>query len=350
MIADSAITGGNLEERQREFALKISPSADGKALIGFSGDQHHGTRLMHHVAGLAAGQEALNFLIEGQREYQSTEFAYAYEDKIGFHLFRISGGSAQALPAFHLGIADAFDHFQRVQHDASIDYAPEAIKTFFAASRASDPIPNSLGQAITSLLRVFAERTGRDVGGWVTSYWLSREGAFLCGYGYAVSDPILSVLGPGSIVPHGSAEHGGFGLSVTELGNRRGVVVYWLQQPGGRVFVKTEDGYKALSIEGRPSDFIARATAAVGEKVEIFFGEQPPGRPDSITVLHDETGRPSMAVAKHGDTFSFSVLNVQSPFKSKAAMNLDPTKDNRTRCFRATTSTSQFQRTKARPR
>src|SRR6266571_4959534 len=88
------------------------------------------------------------------------------------------------------------------------------------------------------MLRLFAERSERAVGGWVTPYYLTREGAFLCGYGYAVSGPVLTRIGPGSTVPHGTAEAGDFELSLTELGVLRGVIVYWLQRPEGAMFLK----------------------------------------------------------------------------------------------------------------
>jgi hypothetical protein len=41
MIADTAISGGKLEARERDNQIKISPSADARALVGFSGDEHH---------------------------------------------------------------------------------------------------------------------------------------------------------------------------------------------------------------------------------------------------------------------------------------------------------------------
>jgi hypothetical protein len=116
------------------------------------------------------------------------------------------------------------------------------------------------------MLQVFAERSERDVGGWVTPYLLTKEHAFLCGYAYSVSDPILTKIGPGSIVPHGTSEAGGFGLSVTEVGDCEGVIVYWLQQPGGTVFITGEQGYTTHHFEGRPSEFITRASTAVGRK------------------------------------------------------------------------------------
>ena len=166
------------------------------------------------------------------------------------------------------------------------------------------------------MLRLFAERTEKDVGGWVTPYHLTRDGAFLCSYGYAVSDPILSKIGPGSIIPHGTVEAGGFGLSLTELGVLQGVVVYWLQRPGGTVFLKAANGYEARDFEGTPADFVEKASQGVGQRVDVFFGEQSHGPPDSITIMRDENGVPSMAIAKHGRSFSSSVLNVARPFRS----------------------------------
>jgi hypothetical protein len=322
MIADAAISGGDAGLRQREYELKAAPSRDGLALLGFSGDHHHGTRLMSEASSLPAGPEAANLLLEGHREYPSVDFAYAYAVDGVPHLIRISQGEAQEIPALYLGGKDAFEHFQRIQHSAAIDYAPEAIKTFVVGSRAPDPLSDRLPGAITSMLRLFAERSERDVGGWVTPYFLSSTGAFLCGYGYAVSDPILTKIGPGSEIPHGTAEEGGFGLSVTELGHGMGVVVYWLQQPGGTVFVRRHFGYEPRSFDGRPSEFIECASASTGQQVELFFSDEPHGPPQAITVMRDENGVPSMAIARHGNAFSISVLNVAAPFRSRAALNL----------------------------
>ena len=226
------------------------------------------------------------------------------------------------MPTLHLGLTDAFEHFQRIRHDAEINPIPETVSIFFTGSRATEPVPDGLGTAVTSMLRLFAERSERDVGGWPVAYHLNGEGVFLCGYVYSVSDPILTKIGPGSIVPPGTAEAGGFGLSVTELGRGDGVVVYWLQQPGGSVFRRTADGYEVLKFDGSPSQFKERASAALGRPIEIHFNEEPAGPPQSVTVFRDERGAPSMALARHGDALSFSVLNVGTPFRSSASVNL----------------------------
>jgi hypothetical protein len=235
---------------------------------------------------------------------------------------RIAEGSVRELPTLHLGVSEAFNHFQRVQLDPNIDPTPEAVRTFLHGSRA--PVPDGLLRAITSMLRVFAERSERDVGGWVTPYFLTSVGAFLCAYAYAVSDPILTKIGPGASIPHGTAEAGGFGLSVTEIGNSEGIAVYWLQQPGGLIFIRSRAGYQVHRIEGTPSEFTERASSVCGKSVELFFGGDSPGPPDSITIMRDENGIPSAAIALKGRTFSVSVLNVGTPFRTRAPLDLPP--------------------------
>lgn len=322
MVSDTAISGGNLEARQREYYPKIEPSDNGRALVGFAGDQHHGARLARNAARLATGTPAVQFLLEGHREHPSVDFVYAYTDELRPHLIRVRDNKAEELTTLHLGETDAFSHFQRIQHDLEIDFAPEAIKMFVAGSRASEQLPQGLSVAIVAMLRLFAERAEHDVGGWPVPYLLTAQGAFLCGYAYAVSDPIMSKLGPGSIVPHGTAEAGGFGLSLTELGVGQGMVVYWLQRPGGNVFVKAAEGYAVHTFDGPPSVFKEKATSAIGQRVEIFFGDTPIEPLTSITVVRDEHGLPSMAIAKHGNSFSFSILNLGHPFRARASLPL----------------------------
>jgi hypothetical protein len=324
MIADSAITGGELQPREREYGLKVAPSRDGRAIIGYAGDQHHGTRVLNSAASTSVGASTVSQLLDEHRRYPSVDFAYAFSDETGVHLFRISEGTADELTAFHLGQPDAFDHFQRIRHATKIDFAPEAVKTFFTGARAPTPVPETLNTAISSMLRLMAERSERDVGGWVTPYFLTDAGAFLCGYGYSVSDPILNQIGPGASLPHGTPEAGGFGLSLTEISPNEGVIVYWLQQPGGLVFLRTNEGYTLQGFQGRPAEFIQLASQTTGKKIQILFSEKPAEQPEVITVMRDENGIPSMAIAKHGDTFSFSVLNVGSPFRSRATTSLSP--------------------------
>jgi hypothetical protein len=104
--------------------------------------------------------------------------------------------------------------------------------------------------------------------------------------------------------------------------------VYWLQQPGGSIFTRTAGGYE-VAIEGPPSLFKERASIALGQSIEIMFNDQPAGPLESLTVMADENGRPSMVLAKHGNAISFSVLNVGTAFRSRASVNLKGGKEDR---------------------
>jgi hypothetical protein len=179
MISDTAITGGVISTRQRAYQIKIVSSLDGHALIGFAGDRHHGARLMEAAAIAPAGPNAVDILISGHREYPSVEFAYGYIDDRGPHLVRVSEGTTQEVPALYIGLPDAFEHFQRIRHDVDIDHAPEAVKAFVCGARGSEPVPEAVSTGITSMLRLFAERSERDVGGWAIPFFLTPEGAFL---------------------------------------------------------------------------------------------------------------------------------------------------------------------------
>jgi hypothetical protein len=149
MIADAAVTGGDLSLRSREFELKVMCSRDGHALLGFAGDHHHGVRLLNSAAQLSAGPDVVTFLQEESDDHHGVELAYAYIDQAGPHLLQIAEGSARELPTLHLGVGEAFEHFQRVRLDPRIDPTPEAFRTFISGSRAPSPLPEGLSRAIT---------------------------------------------------------------------------------------------------------------------------------------------------------------------------------------------------------
>jgi hypothetical protein len=153
---------------------------------------------------------------------------------------------------------------------------------------------------------------------------LTPEGAFLCGYAYSLSDPILADVAPGSLVPHGTPEAGGFGLSVTELGQGEGLVIYWRQLPGGYLFLRKGTAIEKIKIAGSPTEFKQAALQTIGKPIEILFGDKPLGRPDSITIMTGDDGKPAMAIARRGKDFSLSVLNVESVFHAQANLELNP--------------------------
>lgn len=322
MVSDAVVTGGDVPLRDREYEIKIVPSVDGKALIGFAGDQHHGARILRSASGSAAGQQMISALLAEHLQYPSVDLAYGYVDQGGTHLFRISQGEAQQLSTFHIGNSPAFDHFQRIRHATKIDPSPKAVETFIIG--AAIPIPEPLHIATVAMLRLFAERSERDVGGWALPWLLTPEGAFLCGYAYSVSDPILADVAPGSLVPHGTPEAGGFGLSVTELGHGEGLVIYWRQLPGGYVLLRNGTAIEKIKIAGSPTEFKETALRTIGKPIEIWFGDKPLGHPDSITIMTGNDGKPAMAIARRGNDFSFSVLNVEAVFQTPANLYLNP--------------------------
>ncbi len=323
MVADTAITGGNVPLRKHENQIKIVPSSDGRALIGFAGDQYYGARLLERARLLSAEPSTVETLKKHHLEHPSVDFAYAYRDEQGPHLFRISGGAARRLNALHIGNLVAFSKFQAIRHRLSIDPVPDSVSILFCESRSTTAAPDKLHTSLLAMLRLLAEWPERDVGGFAVPYYLNEEGAFLCGYGYSVTDPLLAKLTVGEALPHGTAQGGGFALSLTEWCKDRGLVVYWLQKPGGTVFVRTEGGFNPVDFPGMPNEFKTLALGTLGKPVEILFGEGgPQGATESITILRDRYGKPGIAVAKHGDSFSFSVLNVETEFRVEGRFEL----------------------------
>jgi len=176
-------------------------------------------------------------------------------------------------------------------------------------SRSPDKPPETLSLSITAMLRLFAERAERDVGGAAIAYLLGPNGAYLCGYGYSVSDPITPNLRSGDLIPHGTSPGGGFGLSVTEYDKEAGIIVYWLQKPGGVIYLRTPTGFENISIDGSPSEFRRDAESRLGLPVEIWFGDSNPrGQPDSIHILTDENGKQAISISRYGHELQFSAI------------------------------------------
>jgi len=326
MVADSVVTGGTLGVRERQHTIKIAPSTDDRALIGFAGDEHHGVRILQLARTRPANSDTVSKLLElhtetGQRaEYPSVDLVYAYRDSDGPRLVRISDRSATELPTCHIGSDPAFERFQRIRHRECIDPVPSSFATLFSGSRSKEPAPDDLLSAMTAMLRLSSDWPERDVGGFALPYFLTREGAFLRGYGYSVSDPTIPLMKSGTIIPHGTAEAGGFALSLTEWGNHEGLVAYWLQRPGGILFQRSIDGYSRIEIEGDPKEFLRAAEAALGHPIHIMFGGDDQSNllslPDRVTVIRDERGQPAVAVAMHGRNMSVSALNVETEFRA----------------------------------
>ncbi|MEQ1754688.1 MAG: hypothetical protein ABL973_11205 [Micropepsaceae bacterium] len=330
MVSDAVITGGTIELRDRVYELKIVPSLDGMGLAGFAGDTAIGSKLIFEASDYPSGAEAVEILRRGTVDYPSVDFGYAFRDDSGPHLIRISGGEVQEVATLHLGIDAAFSQFQRIRHSIEIDPAPLAITKLLCAVRGHQTPPNGLPKAIGAMQRLFAERPERDVGGWAVPYVLTGEGARLCSYSYSVSDPILDRAAPGALIGHGTAEAGGFNLSVTELGSAEGLVVYWVQGRQGVVFRRSDCKFECHRFSGSPSAFKLAANQALNISIDLWFGDTPAGPIKRITIMHDQSGRPAIAVADHGNCFTFSALQTVDPFQSTAVLPLNGQLVNRT--------------------
>ncbi|MDI4238107.1 hypothetical protein OZ411_35445 [Bradyrhizobium sp. Arg237L] len=323
IVSDTLITGGTIQLRDREYQIKCLPAKDRRSLVAFSGDAHNGAELIEQAAAMPSGQSTISVLCEAQAENPEIDFLYMFLEEGTARLFKISNGSAQEAPATYIGEKSAFEQFQHIRHATEIDPVPKSFEHFMFGSRAPSELPDVMSTATVSMLRMFLQRTERDVGGWAVPYVLIPEGAYMCGYAHAVSDPILDKVLPGAVVPHGTAEAGGYGLSVTELSDLEGMVIYRRQTPGGLVLVREERGYRTVRIDGAPNEFRAKASDLLGKPVDIFFGEDvPDGLPESIAILRDDDGQPAAAIAKRGNNLSFSVLNIATAFRTRAKLDL----------------------------
>jgi hypothetical protein len=322
IVSDTLITGGDIPLRNREYQVKCLPAQDRHSLVAFSGDAHNGGELIEQAAAMPSGQTTISFLCGAQAKNPGIDFLYMFLDEGRARLFKMSNGNAQEVPAAYVGEKSAFEQFQYIRHATEIDPIPKSVENFIFEISAPSEIPDVISAATLSMLRTFQQRDERDVGGWAVPYVLVPEGVYMCGYAHGVSDPILDRIGPGAVVPHGTAEAGGYGLSVTAFGALGGMVVYRLQMPGGLVLIREKHGYRTVRIDGAPAAFCAKASDLLGARVEILFGEDTPvGLPESITILRDEHGQPAAAIAKRGNSLSFSVLNVATAFRTKAKLD-----------------------------
>lgn len=317
MIADTFVTGGPLDVGAYEHQIKIVQSRDGRSLIGFAGEQRSGENAIEQARLLPAGTEAISHLCEIAKQYP-VDFAYGYIDQADrAHLVKVSKGVAGEVVILNIGVADAFSQFQAIRHRIEVDPVPLSISTFIMGATSNFRAPAALGTSIRSMLLLFFERPDRDVGGAVIPYMLGSSGAFFCDYVYSVSDPITNKLCAGEPIPHGTSEKGGFGLSVTNWEVGKGIVIYWLQKPGGLVFVREASGYKVQQIDGSPSSFREQALALLGTPVSIWFDDSDPpmaGRPDSLSVLRDKNGKPVISMAKYGQKIQFNAIDASADF------------------------------------
>ena len=323
IVSDTLITGGAIQLRDREYQIKCLPAEDRRSLVAFSGDAHNGAELIEQAAAMPSGQTTIRVLCEAQAENPRIDFVYMFLDEGTARLLKISNGGAQEVPATYIGEKSAFEQFQYFRHATEIDQVPKSFENFMFGSRAPSEIPDIITGATVSMLRMFLQRAERDVGGWAVPYVLVPKALICVGTRTGFLIRSWTRLGQARLSLTELRKPGGYGLSVTELGDLEGMVVYRRQMPGGLVLIREEHRYRIVRIDGAPAAFRAKASDLLGNPVDIFFGEDTPvGLPESITILRDEDGQPAAAIAKRGNSFSFSVLNVATAFRTKAKLDL----------------------------
>jgi hypothetical protein len=77
MVADTAITGGPMSVREKEFAPKVLVAVDRTWLVGYAGDAHFGAQFADEASRSASPAEALSLLSEASGGHK-VEFALAW--------------------------------------------------------------------------------------------------------------------------------------------------------------------------------------------------------------------------------------------------------------------------------
>ena len=320
MVADTEISGGNLGLREREYQPKIWKGAS-SSLVGFAGDAKFGKEACVLVSGLEDPSKILEHLRSVTKRVPSVDFAYAYRNAAETKLYKISLGRAESVPVLHIGTAGAFAVFQALRHDAGIDHAPDALHNFMFMSGSREKPPDSLESATSTMIVLIAQRVAASVGGWATPYFLSSQEAELCDYAYSVSDPIVNHLKTGYIIPHGTADGGGFGLSFARLEAEDGATVFWPQMSRGLVYSNPSEGYTQHWATGSAQDFVEAARQATGLKGHVIIGGPDLGELKAISILRDENGVPRTVALTDGDHWAFGwIQGPSSSFRTGAEL------------------------------
>lgn len=322
MVADTAISSAVQELRDRKYWPKIAVIGD-SAVLGFSGDVALGIEAQNRATKLEPGNEVLAALLAAHRNSGgAVDFAYSHVSEGNAKLHRIAEGAVVEGRAFHLGNTAAFERFQRLRHSKQIDHAPNSIHHFISGIVGDEVVPDDLQDATTSMLRLFAATGDRDVGGWATPYLITAKGVFMLSYVYNVTDQVVDDLKVGGLIPHGTAAGGGFGLSVSPLKERDGMVIYWLQRPGGLVYIRNDHGYSEYSFDGRPAPFKAAALEAIKRDVHVWFSEDPMPVAEPIAELVDQNDRKRVGVHRDGRNFSLSWMQkTDDSFRSSGTID-----------------------------
>jgi hypothetical protein len=128
---------------------------------------------------------------------------------------------------------------------------------------------------------------------------------------------------------------------VTSYNRHQGIVVYWLQKPGGFIFLRQGSGYNTIEVGGSPSEFRDQARDKLKLDVEMFFSDkQNTGKPDSFTILCDQNGKPTMTLARYGRELAFNAIDTSTDFRTKP-VSVDFSGDEELKCSVATAALAE---------
>jgi hypothetical protein len=114
MVGDTAVSGGALELRQREFTPKIELSAAYPGLVGFAGAAEYGGEVARRAAAAKCRLTAIAMLQEASAD-GVVDFLHASFNGKEPVLLRIADGGTEQRSACHIGVTDAFETFQRIR-------------------------------------------------------------------------------------------------------------------------------------------------------------------------------------------------------------------------------------------
>ena len=324
LCSDAAITDPTASIRTRGYGRKIEPIGK-TGLLGFAGPVEVGALAAHSILNLESSA-ALQELLAIHSKYREANFLYAYFANGKPKLARVGDGKIEHSSSFFVGDQPAYEQFQKIRLADGVSHVPDALHTLICALKGDFTVPEGLSETITAMLELFATTSDRTVGGWAAPYVLTTEGSLVCNYAYSVTDPIVSSLKMGDEIPHGTPERGGFGLSFTELREEDGIAVYWLQKPGGKVFIKHAHGYDEHEFDGTPEQFKAAIFQKLHREVDVWFGGEQIVQPDQIEVMRDGNKEPRAYLARSGQTLSFSwANNPNGPFSFGHTVDLKET-------------------------
>lgn len=308
MCSDAAISDPVADTRNRLYRPKIE-IVSSSALLGFAGPLHLGSEALAAISPLDQGAGVSEVLLRLHRRNPAVQFLYSFLENGNPRLVRIANGNIEHSASFFIGDQNAYEAFQEIRLSLQKDHAPDAIHRLILAGFGDQAVPRALEDAINAMLKQFAASGNSAVGGWAAPFVHTPSGPSMCAYSYSVTDPVVPMLETGQEIPHGTAEGGGYSFSFCPLRELDGIVVYWLQRPGGKVFIREGTGYQEYNFYGPPDEFKKDVFAKLGRTVDIWFAGTAVGPPTSVDVLRDEYGDPRMFVARHGNELSFSWAN-----------------------------------------